>query len=50
MTLHLKGVFSIFTKLNGLNRDIDFSAKSKKKSKKAVFDKTKTSDQRYLES
>ena len=34
----------------GLNRDIDFAAKTKKNSKKAILDKTKTSHQRLLES
>ena len=34
----------------GLNRDIDFTAKTKTPYKKAILDKTKTSHQRLLES
>ena len=47
----LGGQFKFLLNKKGLNKDIDFTAKTKKKpSKKAIFDKTKTSHQRLLES
>ena len=49
-TLIFREVILIFAKQKGLNRDINFAAKTKKTSKKAILDKTKTSDQRLLES